>query len=447
MLEKTEIAFRDLISALQVARLYPNWHPQFKKSTDKAYISLKDALAEREALVIGIVGDELAFEKEIFFELSKLARPTILYLKDRGIERIQFLRGVESDELSKFIAFLATPKDEIKQNVQESLPLLGVRNISVGRIKASASADLKERVEGSIDYLGSYEETAGKLIHSFETILKGEELDHLDLRITVNNVMENLLSRYQEFLNLATLKRYDERTFFHALDVSILSMYFASKLGFAKDEVLEIGVAALFHDIGKINISRKIIRKPVGLTEKEFSEIKSHVLEGTKILLQYVDELGILPVVICFEHHLKFDLSGYPKVSFYKKPHIASMIVSICDNYDALSQRRSYKNDYPPKMIYELMIRQRGSTFEPQLIERFFRIIGVWPVGSIVRLSDARIAVVREVNEDDIFFPKVEVIGKLGQKEYVDLRQAKQSCQIEAYLNPLKEGKDYLLYI
>src|SRR4030042_6721698 len=113
MLEKVEDAFRDLISAFQVARLYPDWHPQFKKSVEKAYISVEEALEGREELVIGIVGEELAFEKEIFFELSKNVRPMIIYLKERGIERIAFMRGMENEELNRFIAFLIMPKEEI----------------------------------------------------------------------------------------------------------------------------------------------------------------------------------------------------------------------------------------------------------------------------------------------------------------------------------------------
>lgn len=443
MLEKVEDAFRDLISAFQVARLYPDWHPQFKKSVEKAYISLEEALEGREELVIGIVGEELAFEKEIFFELSKNVRPMILYLKERGIERIAFMRGMENEELSRFIAFLITPKEEIKIEPQERLSLLGIRNIVVGKIKASSPL----RDTGwprPRNYLGVYEDSLGKVAHSLEKVLSGEKIDYLFLRSVVNNVMEGLLGRYQDFLNFAAVKRYNLRTFFHILNVSLLSMYFSSKIGFTKDEILDIGTAALFHDIGKLYISRKIIRKPAKLTEEEFTKIKSHCLIGAEMLLKYVDGLGILPVVVCFEHHLRYDLKGYPKVSSYQKPHIASLIVSICDVYDALSQRRDYKSDYPPKMIYDLMMKEKGEAFQPQLLDKFFKIMGVWPVGTIVRLSDARVAVVIDENEDDIFFPKVEVIAPPDKKETIDLKTVKEKNKIERFLNPLKEGKEYL---
>jgi HD-GYP domain-containing protein (c-di-GMP phosphodiesterase class II) len=227
-------------------------------------------------------------------------------------------------------------------------------------------------------------------------------------------------------------------------------MYFSSKLGFAKEDSLDIGIAGLFHDIGKIYISRKIINKPDKLGTEEFERMKSHAILGAEILLGYADHLGILPVVVCFEHHLKFDMKGYPKSPFVQKPHIATMIVSICDVYDALAQRRGYKIDYSPDFIYNVMTRERGEAFDPELVDKFFKIMGVWPIGSIVALSDNRIAVVTDEHEDDIFSPTVKVIASApGQQEQdqgeaIDLSKAKDTLKIDHYLNPWKEGKEYL---
>ncbi|MBU0709884.1 MAG: HD domain-containing protein, partial [Candidatus Omnitrophica bacterium] len=345
MPDKIESTFRDLISALQIARMYPDWHPEFKKGIEKAYVSLGEILSGRNDLVIGIVGEELAFEKEIFFDLSKNAKPAITHLKDRGIERIQFLSGIEKEELGKFVTFLVTPKEKITLPPQEYLDTLGVRNIIVGKIKAATSqSDIATISEASVlSYLEIYEQLFNRLSESIESVLNGEELNHLVLRSAVSNVMDSLLGRYQDLLNLAKLKRYDLKTFYHIVNVAILSMFFSSKFGFSKQQVIDIGIAALLHDTGKLAISRKLIQKPARLDQEEFRKMKSHVTLGTQMLLKYTDKLGPLPVVVCFEHHLKYNLKGYPKVSFYKKLHTASMIVSICDVYDALFQKRNYK--------------------------------------------------------------------------------------------------------
>ncbi len=449
MLDRIENAFRSLITAFQIAMLYGTKHPKFNKFLDKAYESLQDVLKDKEELVIGIVGEELAFEKEILFELSRTHRPIIIYLKARGIERLAFHRLMEEEELSKFISFLMTPKDEIKKGLQEYLNLAGIKNINAGKIKVSAATDLsqQEGVLQAVDYISLYNSSLDNIQQSLESVLNAQDMDYLNLRFGVTNMLENLVSRYQELLKLTVVKRYDINTFVHILNVSILAMYFSSKLGLNKDAILDIGIAALFHDIGKIYISRRILKKTEGLTNAEFSKIESHTLAGVLILLRYVDTLGILPAVVCFEHHLRAGLKSYPKLSFPQKPHIFSSIVSICDVYDALLQRRSYKTSYPPNVVYEIIIKERENFFEPRLVDNFFKIMGVWPIGTIVLLSDKRVAVVRDENEDDIFFPKVEVVFPQDKKESIDLKEKKDQIKIEKTLDPLGEGKDYVSLI
>lgn len=447
MLEKIEQSFRDLLSALQTAKLYTTEHPMFMKAVDKGYLSLQEVLSERDDLVLGFIGDEIAFDKEIFFDLSRMVKPAIVYLKGRGIERIAFYRGVQKEEFNKFITFLAAGKEEAKKDAQEYLSLIGIKNIVVGKIKTDTKtlADKEAQVSASI-----YESSLDSVSQSLTSVLNTEAVNHLVLKFSINNIMENLATQYQEFLKFTTLKRYDVGTYVHLLNVCILSMYFSSKLGFAREDSLDIGIAGLFHDIGKIYISRKIINKPDKLGTEEFERMKSHTVLGAEILLGYADHLGILPVVVCFEHHLKFDMKGYPKSPFVQKPHIATMIVSICDVYDALAQRRGYKIDYSPDFIYNVMTRERGEAFDPELVDKFFKIMGVWPIGSIVALSDNRIAVVTDEHEDDIFSPTVKVIASApGQQEQdlgeaIDLRNAKDTLKIDHYLNPWKEGKEYL---
>jgi len=443
MLEKIENSFRDISASIQTAKLYATEHPIFKKSIEKSYASLEEVLREKEELVIGIIGEELAFEKEIFFDLSQMVRPAIIYLKDRGIERISFCQGLDKEELEKFIAFLAAPKDETKKDAQEYLTLAGIKNITVGKLKGSLDSASVQIIQPQSP-LGIYESALERTSKSLEEVLNTQAIDQMGVRFAISNIMEKLLRQRQEFLRLTTLKRYDPGTFVHLLNVSILSMCFASKLGFAREVILEMGVAALFHDIGKLYISGKIIRKTDKLTEEEFAQIKSHTILGAELLLEYVDTLGILPVVVSFEHHLKYDLKGYPKLPSPQKPHIASLIVSICDVYDALSEKRSYKADYSPDMIYNIMMKEKGTFFDPSLIDKFFEIVGVWPIGSIVSLSDGRVAVVRDENEDDIESPKVEVIHPQEQRELIDLHERKGSLKIEHFLNPWKEGKDFL---
>ncbi|MFA4989656.1 MAG: HD domain-containing phosphohydrolase [Candidatus Omnitrophota bacterium] len=441
--EKIERSFKDLLTSLQTAKLYGLGHPITKKSIEKAYLSLQDVLADREELVVGIIGEELAFEKEIFFDLSKVLKQMIVYLKDRGIERISFSRDLEKEELYKFIGFLTRPKEEAKERPADFLALAGIRNITIGKVKPSPAVASARAKQQPLDLTAVYQESLEEVSLPLAKIMDREAIDAFSLKLTLNNIIENLGIYYQQLLKLVTLKRYDLGTFTHLLNVSILSIYFSSKLGFSKDVVMDIGLSALFHDIGKLYISRKTIRKPGALSDSEFAQMESHTLLGAKLLMQYVETIGIMPIVVSFEHHLRYDLSGYPRFPYKNKQHIASAIVSICDVYDALSQRRTYKTDYPSDMIYNLMLRGSGTTFEPGLLDIFFKAVGVWPRGTLVALNDERVAVVIDENEDDIFLPVVKVIHPPGQEEVINLKENKEA-KIDRYLSPWTEGKEFL---
>jgi HD-GYP domain-containing protein (c-di-GMP phosphodiesterase class II) len=442
MLNKIKVTLIHLLSAIQTGKIYSPDHPKYHEFIEQAHNSLKEVLKEKKELVVGIVEDELAWEDEIFFDLSQKLRFLVLYLQERGIERIYFNQSLNKDELEKFINFLITPKGEIPKDPHEYLSAQGIKNIRAGKIRTLAS-DQKEKTKTSVERVKQYENSLKTVSHSFHKLLNEEDIDYLDLRFNVLNVMENFMGRHQELLNLISVKKKDMETFAHLLNVSILSMYIASKLGFSKDDVLDIGIAALFHDIGKISISLGILKKKTKLDEAEFRKIQDHTILGTKILANYIDMLGILPVVVSFEHHMKYDLTGYPKVDFPHTPHLASYIVSLCDVYDALTQRRTYKKDYPPIEIYNLMMKEKGKLFEPKLLSKFFKIMGVWPIGTIVSLSNRSIAVVRETNERDIFRPVVEVISPKKRKGTIDLLKHEE-ISINKALNPYAEGKKYL---
>ena len=443
--EDIEFFLKNLMSSWQVAKIYELNHPKFVEVVGQLHESLKSILDKKGELIIGIVDQELASGENIFFDLSKKMTAAINNLKEHGIERMVFQKGITPAELTKFLAFLITPLDGLKGEAQDNLSLRGVKNIIVGKIKApgtasAAQAEEEEQVQGE---LADYEKCLDRVSLSLNSLIDEEAVDYLNLQLVASNIMENLMGSYQAFFRLSRTKSHDAITFIHLLNVSILSIYFSSKLGFCRDDCLAVGMAALFHDIGKLYITRKIIQKPGGLDKEEFLKIKSHTILGAEILLRYVDTLTALPVVVAFEHHLGYDLGGYPKGEFAHKPHIASSIVSICDVYDALMQRRSYKKGFSPEVVYDIMIRDRGKKFPSELFDKFFKITGVWPKGTIVLLEDNRVGIVRQINEDAIFRPQIEIVSE-GKREIVNLKEVDESIKIKRSLNPLDEGEKYL---
>lgn len=443
MLNKHKKVLVHFFSALQTGKLYSRDHPLFHQTIEKSYQSLKRALEKKTEIVIGMVNEEIACEEEIYFDLSRKSRSSILYLLDRNIEKIYIHKALTKDEWGEFIGLLSSSKNELSQDSQKVLTLHGIRNIKTSEIKD----DSIFLIEGAEDWQVMqkiYESSVDSYVRSVENILNLDDVDYIDLRFNLLNVMENFVGRHQEIMSLIEIKNKDLLTYVHLMNVSILSMHLSAKLGYVKDDVLDIGVAALFHDIGKIYISSEILKKKTKLTEQEFSKIKDHSILGARILDEYTETLGILPAVVAFEHHRRYDQTGYPHVVYPKKPFIISLIVSICDVYDALAQRRTYKKDSPPNEIYEIMIKDHGKLFHPDLLDRFFEVTGVWPVGTIVSLSDGSIGVVREINERDIHGPKVEVISPDVKKRFVDINADKGKIDIVAPVNPYGEGKKYL---
>ena len=446
MVEKIKNALLNLSSAIQAGKIYSRDHPSFQEFIIRAFKALKEVLSRKKELVIGIVEDELAWEGEIFFSLSQKLNALVLYLQEKNIERIVFLPDLAEDELTRFVLFLINKEKNGAGDAQTYLTALGVRNIRAGKIRALATqpAVAESPIKAKKK---KRDKTIRNVSQIIENVLNEEAVDYLELKFNVLNYMEDYLGRRQELMDLISIKKKDLNTFLHLLNVSIIAMYVSSKFGYSQEEVLDLGISGLFHDIGKLAISRRILKKSTKLADDEFFKMKHHTSRGAEILVKYTDAVGKLPVVVAYEHHLRYDLKGYPRLALPRQPHTASMIISMCDVYDALAQRRSYKKDFPPKKIYGIMMDGKGTSFDPELLDLFFRVLGVWPIGTIVSLSNRRIAIVRKTNENDISNPTVEIIHPQKNREVIDLSKEKSKLKITKSLNPFKEGKKYLKQI
>ncbi|MGB2908519.1 MAG: HD domain-containing phosphohydrolase [Candidatus Aminicenantaceae bacterium] len=430
-------------SAVQTGKIYAENHPESLEVTENAFLSLGEIFQNTIELVIGIVGDELAWEDEVFFDLSKKLRSVIYYLKDRNIERIYIHQALTLEELRRFIALLSSAKGEFQRDSERLLIQNGIKNIRTSKIKDIDLDQLRSRDDWN-KMQELYDNALDTIGTTVENIVEGKAVENLDIRFDMLNMLDFFMGRHQELITLISVKKKDMITFAHLCNVAILSMHLGSRLGFNKDDVMELGVASLFHDIGKIAISSRILKKKARLDDEEFRKMREHPLFGSRILSGYIDTLGIIPVVVAYEHHRRYDLQGYPQVDYPKRPHVASLIVSLCDVYDALAQRRTYKKDYPPNKIYEIMSEEKGKLFDPELFDKFYASLGVWPVGTIVQLSDSRIAVVREINEEDIFGPRVEIVSSVGRGEFLDMSDKKQKVKIDKALNPFGKGKEFM---
>jgi len=178
----------------------------------------------------------------------------------------------------------------------------------------------------------------------------------------------------------------------------------------------EFGFAALMHDIGKVYTPLEILDKPDKLTDEEYKIIKRHVVDGAHVLRRTPETPALAPVV-AFEHHLKQDLSGYPENVGARTLNLCTMVVSVCDVFDALRSNRAYRDGLATDRIKHIMGQQDSAAFNKTLLRRFVNLMGLFPIGTLVRLNTEELAVVTQTHPDDPFRPQVKLLtdGK-GEK-------------------------------
>jgi len=182
----------------------------------------------------------------------------------------------------------------------------------------------------------------------------------------------------QEFLiPLLRIKRFDQYTTTHALNVSVLAMALAEFIGLGPKEVRSFGISGLLHDLGKITIPDEILNKPGKLTDAEREVMNSHTTEGARLILESEEHLD-LPAVVAYEHHVKLNGTGYPQFKYPRRCHQASDLVHLCDVYDALRTHRPYREAWEHERVMGYMAEGAGEEFEPELSRAFLQMMSQW---------------------------------------------------------------------
>lgn len=224
----------------------------------------------------------------------------------------------------------------------------------------------------------------------------------------VENIINSVSRNNGAMVSLSRLRDYDEYTYTHSINVTVLSLIYARSLSLSAKQLRELGIAALFHDVGKAQIPDSILNKPGKLTEKEFMTIKKHPLESYVMLkdTKNVPEEVLSGVV---EHHEKYNGMGYPRGLRGDQISAFARIIGVADVYDALTSDRVYKKGMIPNKALSLMFSMREQDFFPVMVEQFIKCLGIYPVGSLVKLSSGEFGVVQETNPHQPLYPKVKV--------------------------------------
>jgi putative nucleotidyltransferase with HDIG domain len=422
MADRQANAFEDLVrrlaAAIRSATLYAPDHPLVQRGVD-AVTALCASLAQSgEPIVIGFIGDEVVVNAA---RLPKSAAALVGFARDmreREIEKITIQRGVTKDEIRTFIFELSDRRAATP--LATRLPQKGVSRLTIGRLSIDKDdEDAGTGIVAARKIYGTAVETAQQL---WDAAKAGDKPDPNAARKIIDSLAKLVGGDRTSLLALTALKRYDNYTFTHMVNVSVLAMAQARSLNVEGPLLREFGFAALMHDIGKVHTPQEVLNKPDRLTNEEFAIMQRHVVDGAHILRR-TPEMPALAPIVAFEHHLRQDLSGYPGDVGHRQLNLCTQIVSIADVYDALRSTRVYREGLPSDRIKSIMGKKDDPAFNPKLLRRFINLIGLFPIGTLVRLNTEEIGVVTHEHPSDPFRPQVKLVRDRdgGEREEMPL--------------------------
>jgi len=365
-------AIRHLVTAVANAGLYRPDHPQVQRLCIAARNCFAYLLRERQMLSLMMVEGEILFDN---FPLSqglheqKLAQ----LLERRQINRLLVRQGVDAAELVELVVFLAR-----KNLPQTPLPQgrhLAFETLAESAVPPQASGVIYGNPGAPDTRLATLKEMSRhRLAEMFAGFARQKTIRVAGLTEIVAGFIQAFSREVPALLSLMPIRAMDEYTFTHGLNVCLLNLAQAMNLGIQGQLLHDIGIAALLHDIGKLSVPLEILSKPGKLDDREWAIMRQHPAQGARRLL---NSPGVpqLAVVAAFEHHMRYDFSGYPVVHNRWRQHLCSQMTTIADIYDALRTKRPYQAAKPAAQCAAMLKGMAGSTVHPQLTANFLHLL------------------------------------------------------------------------
>lgn len=379
---------RHLLSAVTGAALYTLKHPQVEHLAEAAHTSLTHALSGRSDIALLEVDGELVVDGEPQ-AFSLVLERFVRILREHGIGHLRLLSGTPRHEVDQLISLLVrqTTSNEIISTDyirfgRVAIPEQGSEVGSIGASGHTAGGSGIESDSGSPLYSPTHKVSLkdipalelARLGEVYEAVKRQERLKPSGIADTVAELVGAFQREGESLLLLAALREKDEYTFTHAANVCILTLAQARALGITGQLLNDIGIAAMLHDIGKMFVPDEILTKPDRLTNDEFEQMKRHPVLGARYLTE-TPGVPRLAALVAFEHHMRFDQSGYPYVPTGWQQTIASQMTAISDCFDAMRTRRIYQEPREIEIIASALIQGSVTEFNPLLVKNMLQLL------------------------------------------------------------------------
>jgi HD-GYP domain-containing protein (c-di-GMP phosphodiesterase class II) len=397
-----------LYTALRSLKLYPLENATVQKALNDLDTTARLLLQTEIELEVRISGDfifvnstRLRLELDNYASFSHIL--AIFRAFEIGALRVKF--GIERREWQIFLSLLLSlagraTAEERQKELQERMDTGKLVNLEVERGISEGGGSTAEARQAS-------KQVYAQGVAVTKDVIAGVRLGRATglkrVKRAVQMVVDQVLNNEISMVGLTTIRDYDEYTFTHSVNVCIFSVALGKKLGLSKVQLCDLGMAALLHDVGKARVPADVLNKAGKLDEQEWKLIQSHPWYGALTLfsMRGYEEIPYRSVLVAHEHHMKADLTGYPKVVRPRKLGIFSRIVSVADGFDAATTRRVYQTvPIEPDQVLREMWENPNRGYDRVLVKALINLIGVYPVGTCVILDTFEVAVVSAPNPD-----------------------------------------------
>lgn len=308
---------------------------------------------------------------------------------------------------------IEAPATETKEEVNAAVDKVLIQ--SAARDEPVKLVSMAEEVQRAAKICAKSKEA---VVSMFQEVRMGKAISAEAANELVDEISSSVMRNPGALISLARLKTADDYTYMHSVAVCALMVSLARQLKLDEKQIRDAGMSGLLHDLGKAMIPMEILNKPGKLTDEEFDLIKTHPAEGHRLLVEG-GTVGEIPLDVCLHHHEKVDGRGYPHQLKDEQISLFAKMGAVCDVYDAITSNRPYKAGWDPAESIRKMTEWCNGHFDAKVFQSFIKSIGIYPIGSLVRLSSGRLAVVTEQSEKSLLTPNVKVFFSTKANAYI----------------------------